>query len=157
MTDTATELVVVPTTGEQLALSAPADELAAVIDFLREKKREIDTVIRLVGDELLSRQDRDASWTTKTERFEIVGQSPAPEIEYDLDALDATLKSLLSEEEISAEAYDNAMEWRYVAKVKKRGLDAIRKLNADVRERVDACGKPVEKTRRVNVKLRREA
>lgn len=150
-----TDLVVIPTTGEQLALSAPTDQLAAAIDFLRDVKRQADSAIRVIGEELLDRQDKAASWTTHTDRFEIVGQSPTPDTEWNTDALDATLKSLIAEGEISEDAYDNALETVVALKVKKRGLDAIRKLNDDIRERVDACGNPVEKTRRVNVKLRK--
>lgn len=159
MTDTATEtgLVLVPTTGEQVALNAPTDELAAVIDFLRDVKRQADTAIRVLGDELLRRMDTNASWTAKTERFEIVGQSPTPDTEWNVDALDATLKELIADGEISEDAYDNALETVVTLKVRKRGIDALRKLNDDIRLRIDSCGTPVEKTRRVNVKLRKAA
>lgn len=157
MTDTSTDLVVIPSTGEALSLTQPTDDLAAAVDFCRDLKRQADTAIRTIGEELLRRQDKAASWTTHTEHFEIVGQSPAPDTEWDVDALRATLTDMVEAEEIADEAFDNALEPVVTWKVRKRGLDAIRKLNDDVRERIDACGRAVERQRRVAVKLKRAA
>lgn len=151
-----TDLVPHPKTGEALSLDAPTGTLAAYHDDLQELERIVREARGRIGEELLKRLDVKAKWTWREDGFEIKAPSPAPTTEYDVDAVRATLRDLQDEGVIDEDAADAAVQVTVSYKARVAGLNALRKLGDDVADRIDACGQPVEKPRRVSVKPVRE-
>ena len=82
----------------------------------------------------------------------MTGKSDAPEVVYDVDRLAAVLTGLVDGGTISTGAMDEALEVVTTYKVRKRGIEALRK-NPALRDLIDGCGeeKPPE-GRRLSVK-----
>jgi hypothetical protein len=143
--------VALRSTGQVVSLDLPSDDLAQFLWDVRGFEQELRTAKRQVGDELLRRQDADASWTTYTNSFEISGSSPAPKVEWDGEMLNRILGELLKEKLISADAVLAAIERVITYKPKPKGLNALMKLGEGIKERLLAARSEVEKTRYVRV------
>lgn len=149
--DLATTRVPVPGTGEVVDLAGPTDDLARVLAEIREHEQELRTLKSILAEEVHRRMDTEAKWTQRTEHFEVKGESPE-RVEYDPEALSKTLDDLLEVGAISLGAADAALEEVTTYKPRVRGLNALIKLGGEVRERVEACQRPVDKPRRLSVK-----
>lgn len=149
---TGVELIVHPGTGEQLDLTADDVYLVRWFDEIKELEARLKEVRAEVGRELTSRMDRAAKWTLRAGGLEARVPSPAPSVEWNVDALRATLADLLSDGMISEDASDAALEVVVTYKPRVAGLNALKKLGGEVQERVEACGVEVEKPRNVSVK-----
>lgn len=142
----------IPGTGEVIDVrAAETSVLAEALDRLSEVKQMEASARRVIADEVLRRQDADASWTTHVEGFTLVGQSPARE-EYDAEALAAVLRGLVELSMISAEAAGAAIESVLTWKPKKAGINALLKLGGEIAEAVRSCAITVDKPRQVRVK-----
>lgn len=121
MTATATsqELAVVhPTTGEVLDLkAAPTEGLAAAVDYAADLRRQLQEFESALGDELVARLDRAASWTLRCGppdglvQYEVKAPSPeAGTTAYDEHAMEQELRALLERGTIAPEAAQAALE-----------------------------------------------
>lgn len=149
---TGVEIIPHPTTGEALDLRADDDQLARWFDEIRDLERQLAEVRSEVGRELTARCDQRAKWSFQAGDLKVSVPSPAPTVEWSVDALKATLADLLSDGRIGEDAADAALELVVTYKPRVAGLNALCKLGEDVAERIEACGTSVDKPRRVTVK-----
>lgn len=149
-----TALVPHPQTGEALDLSAPTGDLAAWVDQIRQIESQAKEAREEIGRELLRRMDAKASWTLREAGFKITGQSPQPKLEWNVDALRATLADL-RDQGLDEDAIDAALEVVVSYRPRAAGLNALKKLGGEVAERVESCATEVEPQRRVSVKVDR--
>lgn len=131
--------VVVPYSGEVVPLSADTEQLAALVDEVRDVESRLKELKSAISAEVHQRMDKDRRWTLVAGEWKVTGKSDSPEVVYDVDRLAAVLTQLVDEGVISAAAMDGALEQVIDWKVKKAGINALRK-NAELRELIDACG-----------------
>lgn len=143
-----TDLVVVPGTGEAIALNAPSEALAQALDEVRELERELRVAKQAVGAELLRRMDTQAKWTMRTDNYEVRGESPAPRTEYDVEQLMEVLDGLVNEGLLSSTAASAATTTTVSYRVSQRGVNALLKLGGEVAARIAACAQEVERVRK---------
>ena len=111
-------------------------------------------LVRSVSDELLTRMDRDAGWTMHFPGLDISGDTPNRR-EYKADRVLKVLEDLVADGTITKEAAQKAIERKVSYTVKKRGVDAIKKLGGDVAKRLYGCEVPIpDSARRVSVKAK---
>lgn len=147
-----TEIVAHPFTGEAIELAnAKVDELAKLLDAVKDYQSRLQELRSLVSQEVLRRQDQAASWTTKAGEYVLKGSSPAPVEEFDSLALRSELLGLVDEGALSIEAVDAAVETIVTYKARKAGVNSLRKLGGVVAQVVDRHATPIEKTRYVSV------
>ncbi len=145
-----------PLTGAAVELADGTDALADMHDQLKEARSIIDEARNLLGDELVARMDRRGKWSLTHDGLTVSAPSPKPPIEYDGQALLCELSDLAEQGAIDTDAADDAVEMEYTYKVKRRGVDALRKLGGAVAEAIDRCQVEAEaKPRRVSVKRTR--
>jgi len=146
------ELAVHPLTGEAVELaSASTDDLAVLLDSVKDYESRLREVKSLVSREVLRRQDRDTSWTTRAGGYVLKGSSPAPAEEFDALALRSELLGLVDEGALTIEAVDAAVETIITYKARKAGVNALRKLGGVIAQVVDRHASPVDKPRYVSV------
>lgn len=139
---------VIPGTGEVIDVrAAETSVLAEALDYLTGIKQMEASARRIIADEVLRRQDADASWTTPAGGYVLTGQSPARE-EYDGAALAVALEQL----DISSAAKLAACEPVVAWKPKRAGINALLKLGGEVADAVRSCAVTVDKPRQVRVK-----
>jgi len=147
-----TEIVVHPLTAEAVELaSASTDDLAVLLDSVKDYESRLREVKSLVSREVLRRQDRDASWTTRAGGYVLKGSSPAPSEEFDALALRSELLGLVDEGALTIEAVDAAVETVVSYRARKAGISALRKLGGVIAQIVDRHATPIEKTRYVSI------
>lgn len=146
-----TSLAIIPTTGEQLDLTAPDEQLVEWFDELRDAERQVKEIRDAIAGEITARCDRRAKWSFSAHGLKVSVPSPAPKTEWDIDALRSTLASMQAEG-LDEDAVDAALEPVVTWKVRLSGLNAIRKLSTDHADRIDACGVQVDPVRRVSVR-----
>ncbi len=151
-TDLETRQVLVPHTGEVLDLAAPPEQLAQLLDEVRDVESRLRELKAEVSREIHARMDVARKWTLDAGPYKLVGKSDAPEEEWDVDALAATLTELVDDGAISTEAMDAACEVVTTFKVRKAGINALRK-NPELAAVIDECvtTKPPE-NRRLSLK-----
>lgn len=151
-TEIATRQVMVPHTGEVVALDAPAEHLAALLDEVKDVESKLRELKAEVYRELHDRMDRARCWTIDCGEFKLTGKSDAPEVTYNPDELAYVLTALVEDGTIKDTAMDAACEAVTTWKVKKAGVNALRK-NPVLAELIDGCATvaPPE-GRRVSVK-----
>lgn len=146
--DQATAMVPNLETGEILDLhTADSADIAHALFAIRQKEAELKAMKAMVGEELNKRLDANASWTEHMGAFQVKGQSPQPTREADLEPLATELALLLAEGRITPEAVTNALERVVTQKIRWSGIDAIRKISPEVKERIDKHIREVEKKR----------
>lgn len=145
------EPVVHPLTGETLDLqTAPDENLARFLADVRDYESRLKEAKAIVSREALRRMDAGASWTLRAGDYTLKGSSPAPSEEWDEIALLSDLHQLVDEGVITEDAAGAAVETVITYKVRKAGINALRKLPG-VAQIVDRHSQPVEKTRYVSV------
>jgi hypothetical protein len=127
---------------------ASTDDIASAVWAIREKETEFRNFKRLAGDELNKRMDMEGKWTHSVGAYQIKGESPAPAREVDVEPLREELRTLEVQGRITAEARDRALETVITFKPKWSGIDALRKLGGEVKERIDKHIREVDKVRR---------
>jgi hypothetical protein len=138
-----------PGTGEVLDLAtAGTDEIAEAVWILREQVQRLRDWQRIAGEEILRRMDQSAKWTLHEGQYTLKGDSPAPTREVDLEPLRRELSQLIDEGKVAATAAERALEAKVVYKPKWNGIDALRKLGGEVKERIDKHIREVEKQRK---------
>lgn len=142
--------VIMPVTGEVLALTEPTDQLAAAIDEVAILQTQLAAAKRLIADELLERMDHEGVWTVHVPGFTVKGNGPGA-VDYDGEELARRLRRLVKAGVISQGAMTNAVERVPVWKPKKAGINALLKLGGAITEAVEACGTPSTKPRNVSV------
>ena len=147
-----TEIVVHPLTAEAVELaSASTDDLAILLDSVKDYESRLREVKSLVSREVLRRQDHAASWTTRAGGYVLKGSSPAPAEEFDALALRSELLGLVDEGALTIEAVDAAVETVVSYRARKAGISALRKLGGVIAQIVDRHATPIEKTRYVSI------
>lgn len=144
--------IVVPYSGEVVSLSADTDVLAALSDEIKDVESRLRELKAAISTEVHERMDKQRKWTMAAGPFKLTGKSDAPEVEYDPDRLAAVLTQLVDEGEITRDAMDEAIEPLVGWKVKRAGINALRK-SPRFAPLIDSCGeeKPPE-NRRLSVK-----
>ena len=124
MSEPTTELVIPDEHGELIPVkTALTERIAAFVDDIAERRREIAEWEAVANDELLDRMDFEAATTLRVGEFELKAPSPtAGTTAYDPVALDEQLGSLVGCERISAAAASAAL---------KRGLTLNLKVSWD--------------------------
>lgn len=116
-TSTSTALVV-PGSGEIIALDADTQVLAKAVVQLNERIKEVKTdVLAPINDELLARLDRKRQYTLRVDddvdgtQFELKSTSPDAGTEaYDATLLEGELRALVDRDVIDVEAADAALK-----------------------------------------------
>ena len=140
-------------TGEVLDLNAAAtDELASYIARVRDLEGELRAAKRAVTAELLERMDRQAQWTVVAGEWKVSGDSPAPRVTYDAEALAAELQMLVDADLLAPNAAAKAVERVVSWKVSQAGVNALVKLGGAVADAV--ARHRVEETRERRVSVR---
>lgn len=86
-----------PTTGE-IIHRTETEKVGALLETVRQYKREADKAIKWCTGAILERMDSEARWTLPMGAFKLVGDTPtATSIDWDVDELQK-LKPLLGEE-----------------------------------------------------------
>lgn len=141
-----------PVTGELLTLDAPTEDLASLLADIRDFESVLKEQKALVNRELLARLDKNASWTQQAGDYKLSAPSPATGEEWDGAGLYAALCDLKDSGVISMDAVNLAVEIQHVYKVRKVGVNSLRKLPG-VGQVVDRYCTPAEpKARYVSVK-----
>lgn len=140
-----------PQSGEVLALDRPTEDLGAFLYRVRDFESRLKEAKALVSEEILRRQDADASWTTRAGDYELKGASPQPKTEWDAEALKIILFDLMSEGLISVNAADAALKTETVYKPQPKGLNALMKLGEGIKERLLPAKTKTAKRRYVSV------
>lgn len=149
------DVVIHPSTGEILDLSAPTDDLARWLTEARELDEAMRVEKRRVVAELLARMDREANYTLRVGDLELKGDGPEPPMVYDGAALRLALKEFVDAEVISPDALDRAVEIVPTYKPRANGLKALLRQGGDLARVVEAHAQPKENhERRVSVKPR---
>lgn len=151
-----------PSTGALVPLDAGTDELAGLVDALEDLRNQAAEARASVERELLDRMDRRGKWTADVGGWRLESSSPnAGTVGYDGERLRRDLLQLVREGVIDREAVDEAVERvrpAPVLKVRKRGVDALRKLGGKVADAVrDAEIESAPPPRRVKVRRKGDA
>lgn len=140
-----------PVTGEVLTLASPDEDLGGYLEDLREFESLLREHKALVNRELLARLDKRRNWTLHLEGgLKLSAPSDEPDEKWDAAGLYQALCELADEELITMEAVNAAVEMITVFKVRKTGINALRK-NPRLAETVNRFCEPSEKKRYVSV------
>ena len=137
-----------PLTGEVLTLASPDEDLVKLLDDLKEYGSVIQEHRRMVGRELIARLDRQAKWTAYAGDFKFSSASPAPSEEWDGIELRTALLGFVDAGKLSIQALDAAIETVVTYKVRKQGVNALRKLGGRIAEVVDELAMRIERGER---------
>jgi hypothetical protein len=138
-TDLATRLAVIPHTGEQVDLAAiPPEGIAQILDEVKELESRLREFKGDVAAVVIPEFDRQRKWTVDAGAFKLSAPSDAPEEVFDVDALAAVLTELVDAGTITGEAMDAACEQVVEWKVRKVGINALRK-SPKLAEVIDGC------------------
>lgn len=138
-TDLQVRSVVVPHTGEVVSLDAPPEVLASLLDEVKDVESQLRELKAEVSRVVHEEMDRQRRWTLDAGPFKLVGKSDAPEVVYDVERLAAVLTELVDDGTITTDAMDSALEVVTTYKVKKAGINALRK-SPRLAEAIDSCG-----------------
>lgn len=129
-------------------------ELAAALGKAKLLKELLLAKIDDLGIEALNRMDRAARWTNDdVAGIRVEGGSPKTGIDYSPEGLKANLDKLVESGDVSEEARDAAVSYETpspVLKVRKKGLEALAKLEDDA---IDAAIKDARKPKKRSVKV----
>jgi hypothetical protein len=140
-----------PTTGELITLDSPTDDLANFLADMREHESLCREAKKLVTREVVSRMDKQASWTVHAGGLKLSTSSPAPTEEFDGPMLHEALQVLVDQGVISVEALDAAVETVIKYEPRRKGINALRKLGGRAAEIVNAHATEVHKDRYIKV------
>jgi hypothetical protein len=141
-----------PLTGETLSLvHAGEDQLAQLLDSVKDYESRLREAKSLLSQEILRRQDQSACWTTRAGGFVLKGSSPAPSEEFDALALREDLLGLVDEGALHIQAVDAAVETVISYRARKGGINQLRKLGGVVAQIIDRHATPVIKSRYISV------
>jgi hypothetical protein len=103
-----------PRTGEAVdILRAPTEQLADMLLGAGEVRSKLGDIEKALSEELVSRMDRDATWTWHGAGMTVSAQSPtAGTEEYPPDALETALRELVDAGAISSAAAAKALQRR---------------------------------------------
>ena len=151
-TEIATRRVLVPFTGEVVSLDAPPEELAALLAEVKDVESRLRELKGEVSAEFHRRFDRQRKWSCDAGDYKVSGKSDAVEVVYDPDLLAVVLTQLVDEGAITPDAMDEALESITTWKIRKAGINALRK-SPKFAELIDATGTEREpEGRRVTVR-----
>jgi hypothetical protein len=147
--------VVDPRTGEAVVLAeAATDTLAAFLENVRDVESSFREQKRAVTVEILARMDREARWTGRVGDYEIHGDGPTPQVEYDAEALHQALGEFVDAGIITEHAREEAVERVQIFKARARGIKALQKLGGGIAEAINRHARDADRDRRVSVKRR---
>lgn len=142
-----------PITGEVLDLRTAADvDLASWLDAVRGMEQAQRAAKKVVQDELLRRMDRNASYTIREGDFQITGDSPKPQVHYDVEPLAADLDELVRGGLLTEEARARVIVETVERKVSQREVNKLLNLGGPVAEAVERHRTEAPRDRRVRVK-----
>lgn len=142
-----------PTSGEVYPLNELSDDaLAGLVVKLRELRSELNEALDAVGEVVMGRMDRSASWTMNAGGTTLRAPSPAGKVAYDAEALLKDLRKLVRKGVIDAKAIEEAIKTVPRSyETKHAGIQKLLKLGGEVAETVHRHGKPVAEKRRLSV------
>lgn len=149
--------IVNPATGELVNLDGPTDVLAGQLADIRELEAHLREVKRAFTAEVVARMDKavergeSKGWTVRVGPWTLKAPSPAPTVEYDVEALRHALDLLAEVDAIGDEAVDSALIPTITYKVNRTALNALAKVNKHVAAAIAEHSREVQKDRRVTV------
>lgn len=124
--------IVNPKTGEALTLDSDTADLARYLDDIRELTSVLREADRFVSREIIRRMDAGAvGWTLHVPGFKVSAPSPQRKEEWDGADLYAALMQLVDQRLLTVEAVNAVVEQNIEFKVKKAGINTLRKLGDD--------------------------
>lgn len=140
-----------PVTGEVLSLDSPTEDLGAYLADIRDLESRIREEKAIVNRELLARLDKQRKWTLPLGNgLKISAPSDEPGEEWDGAQLHEALCDLADDEVITTDAINAAVEIVVEYKVRKAGLNALRK-NPRIAELIAPFCRQAERPRYVKV------
>lgn len=118
-----TGLVIIPPTGEVVALDAPTDELAAAIALVQTLEADLKDARSLLRDELIRRLDHENRRSAQIGAWLL--EADAPSKAYDPSELAELLAELVDAGKISQAAMDAALKREVSWKPVKRELSKL--------------------------------
>lgn len=142
-----------PFTGEVIPLDAPTDLLGKALDEQRAVEAEERTFKRALMDEIISRMDKEGTWTYNPEGAEVKLTAPSPgrTVYVEPECLRSDLLQLANKGVISKEAAERAVTTEVVYKPVAQQLKNLAKLGGKVKEVIDQYTRPDESSRSVTV------
>lgn len=142
-----------PVTGEVLDLAtAPDADLAAWLDAVKSMEQSQRSAKKVVQEELLRRMDRNASYTVREGVWEVTGDSPKPQVHYDVEPLAADLDELVLSGLLTEEARSRVIIETVERKVSQREANKLLNIGGPVAEAVARHRTESPRDRRVRVK-----
>lgn len=146
------DIVLISKHGEELTLDSPTQDLAEYLDGVKELRSRLDEERAIISRELVSRMDQGAKWTLHAGPYKLTAPSPAVGEEWDGAELYDALCELVEDGAISMDAVNAAVEIHLSYKVKKAGVNALRKIGGPVAGAIDGLAREAEpKPRNVSV------
>lgn len=142
-----------PVTGDVLTLASPDEDLLGYLADIREFESVLREHKRMISRELAGRRDKIGKWSWTAGDYKASVPSPAPAEEWDGAELRDALLEFVDQDILAIEAVDAAVEVVVSYKVKRVGVEALRKLVV-IRDVIDGLAKPVERRER-SVKIER--
>ena len=143
-----------PATGEVIDLASPTEDLARLVDQIRDLEWRARQAKRAVTDELLRRMDRERVWTLETPDFKVSGKSDRPVKHWKVEQTRETLDQLAAEGLITQEAAGRAVQPRVEYRVMAKGMNALL-ASPDLAARLADCfteGPPDDRTVRLEAR-----
>lgn len=134
---------------------ASEDLIASVLDSIKDAESQLREAKSLIGQEVLGRMDRSASWTLHVAGgLKMTAPSPAPVQTWDAEGLRRDLLGLVEAGAISQEACDGAVSEvvTYDLKAHAGGIKALVKLGGVVAQTVARHQSEHERSRSVSLK-----
>lgn len=146
-----TDLVVIPPTGEVVALDAPTDELAAAIALVQTLEADLKDARASLRDELIRRLDHENRRSAQVGSWLL--EADAPPKAYDPGELAEFLAGLVAEGKISQAAMDACLKREVSWKPMKRELSKLAgTLDPQDAIRLQALDRPTGRARGLKVR-----
>lgn len=106
MSEVSESLAIIPTTGEEILRDAPSEKIVEVIKEIDNDINALSTARASLNSELLERMDKSAKWTQTIAGMRVTAPSPSSWVDYDVEALSESMLTLVDDDIISEEAFD---------------------------------------------------
>ena len=138
-------------TGEVIDLAQPTPALSDTLGQVAEMMTVLTEIRKVITDELLTRQDGEASWTWVTDQYKLSSTSPAAAVAYDVETLRDQLLELTTRGELSEEAYKRCFKIELKPVVSQ--INAVAKTSGQAAAAVEKA--KVETPKRRSIKVER--
>lgn len=135
MSEVSESLAIIPTTGEEILRDAPSEKLVQAIKEIDSDVNALGAARAAINVELLERMDKSAKWTQNIGGMTVTAPSPEAWVDYDTEALADSIRTLVDDDVISEEAYDQAFSISLKLKLTAAAYRKLQPWFASVAER----------------------